>query len=233
MTRQKNDQIPLGELLTKARLDAHISRAQLAKKTGISENSLTRYEKAGLESDGQYPPSPKLAALCFHLGISPMLALLGCVDYPDYWGFKGMTLESDVMDHPDHKYLGEENVTLSAENRKLRALLLILTGGNHNFDEDEARWLMGEVVEISKKRERIDKAIEKQYGSDGGMVVIPGIPAERWNEVYPDRECPYADQTENGPDQKDPDRPESSTNNPEAVGAASTNPTKGRTDEAV
>jgi transcriptional regulator with XRE-family HTH domain len=180
MPRQKNDQIPLGELLTKARLDKHMSRAQLAKETGIRENSLMRYEKAGLEKDGQYPPSPKLAKLCFALDISPLTAMFSCLEREEFWGVKNHTFENWLMDHPDVEFVLDEAATLAKENRKLAATLRLFLGPDPkagSYEEEMLNWLKGEARRIIEIQEAFDKRLaDNGCASQLGLVVIPGDP---------------------------------------------------------
>lgn len=231
MARQKNDQTPLGELLTKARLEKRLSRAGVAKETGITEASLVRYEKAGIEADGQFPPSPKLAALCFFLGIPPIKALFGCLNYPDFWKYKGETWESDVMHHPDHDFLGDEYIDLLKENRRLRAFIKLLLDPNDAKGEEYFFWMKKEVQQIFDKRFEIEERWEREGNIELYLDTLryPGIPSERWHEVYPDRPCPYAPKEENGPDHltPDPSRSNSTTNHPEADPTASNSQKKG------
>lgn len=250
MARQKNAQIPLGELLTKARLDKHMSRAQLSKETGISENSLTRYEKAGLEKDGQFPPSPKLAKLCFTLDISPLTAMFSCLNHDEYWAFKGYTWENWLMDHPDHEYLLEQWFTLVKENQKLSATLNALLAPKPkpgSYKADMLEWMKSEARDIIARKEAFDQRL-----IDLGIMAkpqatsfhTPGNPKfDRDRIAEPELPNPfdYAAFVKNGSDLKDPSHPQISNSITEAVEAASTKSTptqpnkkrRGKPDEAV
>lgn len=227
MARQKNDQIPLGELLTKARLDKNMSRAQLAKETGFSENSLVRYEKAGLEKDGQYPPSPKLAKLCFMLDISPLTAMFSSLSRDEFWEFKPYTSENWLMDHPDHEYLLEQWFVLVKENYKLRTTLKIMLGPDPepgSYKEDTREWMKSEARRIIKLQEAFYQRIAETFNvpkPDPVSFHTPGDPQFGNNDGAPSP-FDYAEFIKNGPDQKDPDRPDNSTTETEAVDAAST-----------
>jgi len=63
----------LGDLLTSAREKKGMSRAKLAQFTGISPNTLMRYEAAG-SKNGKYPSAVKLTILCRFLEIDPRIA---------------------------------------------------------------------------------------------------------------------------------------------------------------
>lgn len=226
MSRQANEQIPFGELLTKARLEKRMSRAQLAKETGIAENSLIRYEKAGLEDDGQYPPSPKLAVICYVLGMSPLRAMLSCIDADLYCDFNH-SLATEYADIPQYDYVMNENIELGNENRKLRSLVKILSGANTNVHKEAVDWLKTEVKSIFDQEERFsDLCIRSHlYDHNDGIVSIPG---PNWREIEKARRS----RMENGPDHHEgnPGRLSKSTKH-EAVDAASTSkPRKKRSD---
>jgi transcriptional regulator with XRE-family HTH domain len=236
MARQKNDQIPLGELLTKARLDKNMSRAKLAKETGLSENSLVRYEKAGLEKDGQYPPSPKLAILCFELGISPLSALLGCLDRTDFWVASLKTSEEWLMGHPQHLYLEDQYHAMKEDNQILVAALRYLTGQKPHpvsHPPEYLEWLRAKTVEVIERqdlyRERLIAARMLDQQMQRGFC-FPGPPdnPSRRGVMGEPFVTDYAALKRNGPAQEEPGRSENSKNNTEAVDAASTRPKKGK-----
>ncbi|WP_417821368.1 helix-turn-helix domain-containing protein [Terasakiella sp.] len=68
----EGDEFPytLGWLLRKKRSEKGMSRVKLSKFTGITTNTLARYELAGLEG-GKYPSAIKLMIICIHLEIDP------------------------------------------------------------------------------------------------------------------------------------------------------------------
>ena len=97
-------QKPFGEILREARKKRRWSRARLAKETGISENSIVRYEKAGIDDDGQFPPAPKLSVLAFELGLDPTEVLFGCLTGDEYEEYSNFHLQmhpyaSPLFDH--------------------------------------------------------------------------------------------------------------------------------------
>lgn len=233
MIRQNNDQIPLGELITKARLDKHMSRAQLAKETGLSENSLIRYEKAGLETDGQFPPSPKLAQICFTLGISPLTALLSSLSHDEFWKFKSSTKDDWLQDHPDYMYLVNQWFALTRDNHKLTAILKLLLDEDLEPDSQDAEdlsWMKSEARRIIDQQDAFMKRMEDHgylHNADSMGLTIPGNPA--FDNRGPNLTTDYAEFTKNGPDQNDLDRSQKSTNETEAVEAAPTRKPKGGT----
>lgn len=173
MSRQKNAQIPLGELLMKARLERGFSRAHVAKEAGVSENSLVRYEKAGLEDDGQYPPSPKLASLCFCLEINPLLALLSCLGGKEYWQYYSQTGEDWLMEHPAHNYVSDQFHALLRDNHIMREALRVL------LDPEQAKEEFGPYI-VDWVKEEVRKVISVQDAFEQKMKDI-GIyrPVER------------------------------------------------------
>jgi len=64
----------LGALIVSARNARGWSRTVLSNITGLSQNTLAKYERAG-EPGGKMPPANKLATLCYHLQIDPREAL--------------------------------------------------------------------------------------------------------------------------------------------------------------
>jgi transcriptional regulator with XRE-family HTH domain len=69
---------PIGTQLRDGRAVLRVTRAQVAKDAGISENTLARYENAGLSDKGIYPPADKLVMLCNLLDLEYHEALVGC-----------------------------------------------------------------------------------------------------------------------------------------------------------
>ncbi|MEQ1934970.1 MAG: helix-turn-helix transcriptional regulator [Fimbriimonadaceae bacterium] len=64
----------LGRLIATTRELRGISRVKLSRMTGITQNALAKYERAGLPG-GKMPPSNKLAIICRELRIDPREAL--------------------------------------------------------------------------------------------------------------------------------------------------------------
>jgi len=232
MARRKNRQTPLGELITKARIDAGLSRAQLAKNIGIGENSLQRYEKAGLEDDGQYPPSPKLAKICFELGLSPLKVLLSSLSLDEYWTYLFKSSEDGLMGHPQHEYLIEQYGVLLSDNRSLRVLLEFLIKDKDELNSNEleyTEYLKGEARKIFEAQRKFEDAFhimfrEKKLEYSG--IMFPGD--ERFGvapgEDDPWLESDYAHLRKNGSDHEDPSRPLQNTS--KAVDAAPNHPKK-------
>lgn len=147
--RNRREQITFGELLLTKRLEAKLSRAQLSRQTGISENSLIRYEKAGLEQGGQYPTGPKLAKLCFQLGIPAASALWGCMDAEDYRKYEFGEGHADISDHPAFSQLHDQYEYLQQENSTYREALRFLVTEHDDLDpsyvEEVIVWIKDEV----------------------------------------------------------------------------------------
>lgn len=100
----------VGGMIWRAREKKGISRAHLAKVTGISQNSLAKYEKAG-EEDGQYPPLPKMALLCKELELDPRIVFRRTFSFevinddlaPDLFAFDDFLHTLDVDDFKLHR----------------------------------------------------------------------------------------------------------------------------------
>lgn len=129
-----------------------MTRAELSRKTGISENSLIKYERAG-QPDGQYPPTPKLAKLCFYLRIPTSEALFSCLDTSEFEitqekvdkdDFAADAFYGDVLEHPEFQLVQNENFHLTQENAKMRSILRFIAveqdGGWHRAPQ-LMRWL--------------------------------------------------------------------------------------------
>jgi transcriptional regulator with XRE-family HTH domain len=179
--RTELDHRPLGELLLKARLEKKLSRAQLSKKLGISENTLVRYEKAGLEDDGQYPQGSKLAVLCFELDISPQKALFGCLSEDQYWMAEGKIWEDKIMDHPSYVWQESQNIALLKDNYFLRNVLkkLIIEPipVKDSFQEEEMEWMMLQLESIFYRQESFERRYEEIKGCsplESGGLGSPG-----------------------------------------------------------
>mgnify|MGYP003117020459 CR=1 FL=1 len=138
LMKNAGQQIVFGELLSQARLDLGLSRAEVARETGISENSLIRYEKAGLDKDGQYPPGPKLAKLCLHLDIPAARAMWSCLSAEDYKIARADTgISDDVVNHPHSLLVSEQLEFLEKENRTLSTALRYLIDDEGDLVDEE------------------------------------------------------------------------------------------------
>lgn len=151
MGKANINQIPLGTLLTQARLERKLSRAEVAQGAGIAENSLVRYEKAGLEDDGQFPPGPKLAALCFFLEIPPEKAMWSCLDEKSYWQYRETTWADAVCVHPEYVFIADENVELRRRLQIFRAFARHQLGipfGDENLEPEVSKLLAQKITDL-------------------------------------------------------------------------------------
>lgn len=148
MTKDGKKGEPLGLLIYKARLEKGLSRAELSRMTEISDNSLIRYEKAGVDQDGQYPPGPKLAKLCFSLDLDPQTALLACLDNDrDYWHFEGMAF-NQVNSHPAVEWLEHQYTQALRDCNLMRRgleLLVPLTEDQQSTLSTKDKWFLSEL----------------------------------------------------------------------------------------
>lgn len=238
MTRTQQDQKPLGELLLSARLNKGLSRAQVSKATGINEGSLSRYERAGIDDDGQYPLSRKLALLCFFLEIPHLEAAFSCLDQEAFESYRGKTWEDELLDHPAHNYLLEEYTAVLRDCRLLRAAL-------RSFYPDQLGSDATETSDVAWVRENALRIFEKQESFEAEMIArgsfVPLDYSFSWPGNSDDTQEPNQSQysahqptqratREGGPDRKDPNRPVAISQPSNAVLAATDKPKKGPTD---
>lgn len=144
----------LGDTLLKARLKKHLSRAEVSSATGISENSLIRYEKCDREGNGQFPPADRLASLCFYLDINPLEAVLSCIPEGLYWKYEHKTFEDILFDHPDYLWLQNQYSKVAQDNDFMRAALeKLISPAEHDYDEEEKKWIKSELTQMFKRQE--------------------------------------------------------------------------------
>lgn len=190
MRRQANQQVPFGRLLSEARTEKNLSRAELARQTGIAENSLIRYEKAGLDKDGQYPPAQKLAKLCLHLSVPSSKAIWSCLSTEDFDEYEG-ELFDDMMDHPHQLLTTEQMEYLERENQGLRESLRYFV--DDIFGEEDP---LNEVVREWIKK-NIRPVINGYLDYENRMVamgIFVPVKRESFHSVggqQPDRQWPF------------------------------------------
>jgi transcriptional regulator with XRE-family HTH domain len=213
---KKIKQTPFGEVLQSARVRRAWSRAKVAEETGIGQNSIVRYEKAGIEPDGQYPPASKIGSICFALGIPPEDALYACLSQSDFEKYATEAQSEDAYGYPLFRAMAEEGVSMAQENVKLRTMVrmfLLAMDGEVEMTDEAANWIREEFhkfgYEIQKDENDIFYALEDTDEEELEQLV-----------------------KRNGPDQKGPSRSKTHTTDEKAVGAASTKPKKDRIDEA-
>jgi transcriptional regulator with XRE-family HTH domain len=206
----KFKQNPLGKVLLSARQKLGWSRARVSKEAGIGENSVVRYEKAGIEEGGQYPPAGRLAALAYALDIEPAEALASCLSKQDYKKFGSKTIDADPFGFPLYQSFIEEGVVYAHDNAKLRMMLRVLLlerEGTISVPKEAEIWIREEFYKISKAVERDEDDI---------FYVDDDQDDDELEEIV----------TINGSGLPAPSRSMRSKNNTEAVGAASINPKK-------
>jgi len=140
----------LGEAIRWSREQKGINRTKLARITGISPNTLVKYEKAQLP-DGKIPSLPKMVTLARILELDPRMIF-------------------ELLDDPQKQI--ENKFSFSTHFEKIT---------------DQLSEMVSSVRDVEQRIRELENT-DKQ----------------------------------NGPDQNDPDRPEKSTNETEAVEAAST-----------
>ncbi|MDA5192519.1 hypothetical protein [Govanella unica] len=135
----------------------------MARYTGISENSLQRYEKAGLSPEGQYPSAAKLALLCFELKISPAQALAASLPDKDYH-FGSQALSIDAHRAPSFDYLRRQFLDTLEDNSRLRSILKILLApppikGSPAYKR--VLWLLGTLRSMFQRQEKFEADLTK------------------------------------------------------------------------
>jgi transcriptional regulator with XRE-family HTH domain len=188
-----------------------MSRADVAEMAGLSENSLIRYERAGIDDDGQYPPSPKLAQLCFALDLNPLTVLLSCLSYGDFWNSKTYLWEREFMlqGHPDYAYLESEVYRLQRENAMYKSALRVAYK-----IEDPDLSKEGRIGLTKKVRTQLENeaALVAELEATGTISTafgypLPGIPVDRREEVIQSAQMKLRHpQKKNGPVQNEPSR---------------------------
>ena len=144
--------LPFGEQIASARKMRNWSRARLAKETGISENSIARYEKAGVDEAGQYPIGQNLAVLVFMLDLDPRDALLGCLKNEDFETYVE-NKPKDVMGYPMYRSLIEEHTVCISQNAKLRSLVrafILEKDGKIEIGDDDLEFIKQAFFEVTQ-----------------------------------------------------------------------------------
>lgn len=169
----ERDQVPLGKQLLDARLEKKLSRAQVAEMADISENSLIRYEKAGVSEDGQYPPAQKLAMLWLALDLNPADLLMGSLSEDAYWQAEGRTFDEYVFQHPAFRYVDRQFDIVLRDNQKLwRLTERLLEGETEDAanDAENVEWLKSEVRSIIRRYRNFENRM-----IDLGLGWLPDI----------------------------------------------------------
>lgn len=180
----------LGELIRDAREARGMTRSKLAEFTGITANSLIRYELAGTP-DGKYPPVKKLVLICEVLEIDPRNAF-DAIKVEDY--------RAQPVPPPDQELNNRFGLRFTEHFRSTKEWNAL----HQSLDLSVIEAVMANIAErMAANDERLSR-MENALKSARHFAL------------------------KNGSDQNDPSRPEATSNNPEAVGAASTNHTKGR-----
>lgn len=182
----------LGAYLKAGREERGLTRKELAEKVGANVNSIVKYERAG-EQYGQFPPVPMLARIVAELDLPPAAVLAEALDEDD----------------PAREHLRTRQRKATVGLYKLYLEIIDIFGAlDATLDNtrEQMRNIIGPPQTIPEDL--------RDFFSQGGMY-----------SVYDKREFIELDEqleNENGPDHDDPSRSQSSTEEPEAVGAAPT-----------
>jgi len=194
-----------------------LSRADLADLMEAKVVSITKYEKAG-EEGGQYPPFPKLAKLSFILNMNPSSLFWAALDKDTY--------ETFTRDDGPRGPVSSLHNDDAMRGQMSSYYLIAKTMRKKGKDDREAKKLLAD-------RDFAETADSKFSNLKDKFRLIDLFREVVKEEIHQAINSNNAISMQNGPDQKDPDRPSTLKNNTEAVEAASTRPKKGRTDGEV
>lgn len=158
----------LGMLLTDARSKMGLTRASLSKKTGISPNTLAKYEKAG-SPGGKIPTAGKLAVICLYLQLDPREALLYSLG--DGAGEWLQFMESGKYVHPhwlefqDFIHQLEQLALLGHQNKQLRISDIEEGLRSHRAELEEVRTEVTSM--LADLTDTIQKQVSKQQNGPG------------------------------------------------------------------
>ncbi|MBV6633035.1 MAG: helix-turn-helix transcriptional regulator [Alphaproteobacteria bacterium] len=181
----------LGKALREAREKAGLSRVALCQKIGISENTLIRYERAGLEEDGQYPSSQNLAMLCLFLDLHPIWTLLKCVPEEHQEAAEQAFIDYSYEPSYQFHFMQTQYLALLKDNQIQREALRILTKDPDELDDDEKylkQWLVEQSQEIHDRQEAFDQrmlAFMTLTGAEKNeSLFIPGPEAQQATDFF-------------------------------------------------
>ncbi|WP_170163586.1 helix-turn-helix domain-containing protein [Eilatimonas milleporae] len=170
---------PLGHILQEARLTKGWSRKELSKRTGVGENSIVRYEKAGIEEGGQYPQAYKLALICHHLGVSAAEAMWSMLPEKEY-DARSWEDSEYLENHPHHAFLQEQYVQMLEDIHFLKHVTRLALDEEYPLYEGEYEWFKEEAL---RKINRLDawedrQAVLGMIHFEFGGAVFPGPTAD-------------------------------------------------------
>ncbi len=111
----------LGKILRQGREAKGYTRHELSWRSGVSQNSIVRYERAGIDEDGQIPPANKLAKLAIELGLDPLILLQASLSGADQF-VAGNEFKIN-RGNPYLTYIKDQYLTLLHENHLMRTFL--------------------------------------------------------------------------------------------------------------
>ena len=189
----------VGSMISQKREEKGITRAHLAKTTGITQSSLAKYERAGFP-DGAFPPIPKMALICMELNLDPRQVFLRI--FP--------LLPEGENERDTWKYY------------MFRSFL-----GKLDLAEGEQADIFKALQVAMKKNEKLNQKNKHLQQTKKQLSTELDVTMQELRKLSEENRV-LSKQTikENGPDLKDPSRSENSTNETEAALTASTNHTK-------
>jgi len=193
----------LGEMIRTARERKGMTRTKLAEFTGISPNTLVKYELAQ-EEGGKTPALPKMVTIARVLEIDPRWIFQRIYDY--------QVKEHDNFSFRNHFATDTDFLNWKLAVKDVEELNAVLEQHLYEFQHIDQR-----LARIEQNR------LEEEFRSSPEYNDLQAKMEAQISQLRKSEE-----EKQNGPDRDDPSRPEQTSNNPEAVGAASTNHTKGR-----
>ncbi len=167
---------PLGALLKAARMDKGFTRKEVAEKAAITASSLVKYERWGLDGEGQCPPADKLAKLCSVLKIDPQAALLGSLNDQEYSRYQYH--DFDILNgHPMIVWLEGQYAKTLRDCNVLRSGLELLIDIIDPIDKKlspSQSWLLQELYETKERHENFEAR----------MVRIGTFYFDVWRDMY-------------------------------------------------
>jgi len=149
---------PLGALLQGARRDKGLTRKEVAEKAEISPNSLVKYEKWGVDGEGQCPPADKLSKLCSILKLDPQAALLGSLSDREYARYQFH--EFDILSgHPMTVWLEGQFAKALRDCNILRSgleLVLEMIDPTDKKLSPTQRWMLKEIYKTKERHENFE-----------------------------------------------------------------------------
>ncbi len=176
--------VPLGEVLRSHREKSGRSRADVAASTGMTEAAIQRYEQAGVDEDGTFPSSPRLAMLCLELDISPDLALRSCLSDIQHERYREKEFGASPFDHPAFEWILDQYVAYLRDIDILKHTLRIIISELDNpgsIEPELFEWLLTQARTIASVHDDFVGTAYERIGREPLEmdVMVPGAQGAR------------------------------------------------------